>query len=116
MLTPTSMSGPDRLNEVGPLVAIASSDRPRLLLADRPQDTPSVTAAEIRAKGAILVWALSGVAPTPPAAISTRFPQIVVEVPQSFERPIQGRLPRYRVGWAMLRPGGQPEPAAPAAR
>jgi hypothetical protein len=96
--------------EIGPLVAMASSDRPRLLLADRPQFTAFVSEVEIRAKGAILVWALSGASPTPPPAISARFPNIVVEVPQSFERPIQGRLPLYRVGWAMLRPGGQPDP------
>jgi hypothetical protein len=102
--------------EIGPLVAMASPDRPRLWLADRPEFTPLVTDAEIRAKGAILVWALSGAAPTPPAAISARFPDIVVEVPQSFERPMQGRLPLYRVGWAMLRPGGPSDPASGAAR
>jgi hypothetical protein len=102
--------------EIGPLVTMASLDRPRLLLADRPQVTPLVTDAEIRAKGAILVWALSGTAPTPPPAISARFPDIVVEVPQSFERPFQGRLPLYHVGWAMLRPGGPSDPARPPAR
>jgi 4-amino-4-deoxy-L-arabinose transferase-like glycosyltransferase len=103
--------------EIGPLIAMASSDRPGLLLADRPQFTPLVTDADVRAKGAILVWALSGSAPTPPPAISARFPDIVIEVPQSFERPVQGRLPLYRVGWAMLRPGGpSADPAAPAAR
>jgi hypothetical protein len=102
--------------EIGPLVTMASSDRPRLLLADRPQVTPFVTDAEIRAKGAILVWALSGPAPTPPPAISARFPDIVVEVPQSFERPVQGRLPLYHVGWAMLRPAGPSDPAGPPVR
>jgi len=102
--------------EIGPLVAMASSDRPQLLLADQPQFTAFVTDAEIRAKGAILVWALSGAAPTPPPAISARFPDVVVEVPQSFERPVQGRLPLYRVGWAMLRPGGQSGPVGPAGR
>lgn len=101
--------------EVGPLVALASS-RPRLLLVDRPQLTPSVTDAEIRAKGAIFVWALGRTTTAPPPAISARFPDIVVEVPQSFERPIQGRLPLYRVGWAMLRPAGQAERIGPAAR
>jgi Dolichyl-phosphate-mannose-protein mannosyltransferase len=102
--------------EIGPLVAMASSDRPRLLLADKPQFTPLVSEAEVRAKGAILVWVLSGAAPTPPPAISARFPDIVVEVPQSFERPVQGRLPLYRVGWAMLRPSGPSDQPGPAAR
>jgi len=101
--------------EVGPLVALAST-RPRLLLVDRPRLTPLVTDAEIRAKGAIFVWALDRTTTAPPPAISTRFPDIVVEVPQSFERPIQGRLPLYRVGWAMLRPGGRAERTGPAAR
>ena len=102
--------------EIGPLVAMASPDRPRLLLADQPQFTPFVTDADIRAKGAILVWALSGAAPAPPPAISARFPDLVVEVPQSFERPVQGRLPLYRVGWAMLRPGAPSGPPGPPAR
>lgn len=102
--------------EVGPLIAMASADRPRLLLAETPELTPGVTDAEIRAKGAILVWALNGAAPKPPPAISARFPDIVLEVPQSFERPVQGRLPLYRVGWAMLRPGGQGDRAGAPAR
>jgi Dolichyl-phosphate-mannose-protein mannosyltransferase len=102
--------------EIGPLVVMASSDRPRLLLANQPQFTAFVTDADIRAKGAILVWALSGAAPAPPPSISARFPDLVVEVPQSFERPVQGRLPLYRVGWAMVRPGAQSGPAGPAAR
>ena len=36
---------------------------------------------------------------------------LVPEVPRAFERPLQGRLPLYRIGWALIRP--QPAQTAP---
>jgi hypothetical protein len=63
-----------------------------------------VSDADIRDRGAILLWHISDNSGAPPPAIKSRFPDLVVEVPRSFERPIQGRLPLYRVGWAMIRP------------
>ena len=44
-------------------------------------------------------------------AIKARFPDLIAEVPRSFERPVQGRLPLYRVGWAMIRPQAAGAPA-----
>jgi hypothetical protein len=32
---------------------------------------------------------------------------MVPEVPQSFERPVQGFLPSIRLGWAVIRPQGE---------
>jgi len=90
--------------ETAALVAMASSDRPSLLLTERPDLTPWVTDADIREKGAIVLWQVTDNTGAPPAAIKARFPDLVIEVPRSFERLIQGRLPLYRVGWAMIRP------------
>jgi hypothetical protein len=90
--------------ETAGLVAIASSDRPSLFLLDRPELTPWVSDADIREKGAIVLWQISDNTGAPPAAIKSRFPDLVPEVPRSFERLVQGRLPLYRVGWAMIRP------------
>ena len=39
---------------------------------------------------------------TPPPDIKARFPHIVPELPQGFERPVQGRLPLVRIGWALM--------------
>jgi 4-amino-4-deoxy-L-arabinose transferase-like glycosyltransferase len=86
------------------VVALASPDRPRLFLPDSPQLTPWATEADIRKNGAIFVWPVQGGTAGPPASIQKLFPDLVAEVPQAFERPLQGRLPLYRVGWAMIRP------------
>jgi len=51
-----------------------------------------------------VVWTLSAPAGPPPAHIRVRFPDLVPEVPRAFERPVQGRLPLLRIGWAMIRP------------
>ena len=37
-------------------------------------------------------------------ALKARFPDMVAEVPRSFDRSVQGRLPLLRIGWAMIRP------------
>ncbi len=90
--------------EVAGLVAMASSDRPSLFLPEKPELTPWVSDADVRDRGAILLWQVTDNTGAPPAAIKSRFPDLVAEVPRSFERPVQGRLPLYRVGWAMIRP------------
>jgi hypothetical protein len=90
--------------EAAALVAMASSDRPSLFLPERPDLTPWVSDADIREKGAIVLWQVTDNTGAPPAAIKARFPDLVIEVPRSFERLVQGRLPLYRVGWAMIRP------------
>jgi len=98
--------------EVAGLVAMASSDRPSLFLPEKPELTPWVSDADIRQHGAIVLWQVSDNTGAPPAAIKSRFPDLVPEVPRSFERPVQGRLPLYRIGWGMIRP--QAAGAAPA--
>src|SRR5262249_12733537 len=90
--------------ETAALVAMASADRPSLFLTERPDLTPWVTDADIRAKGAMVLWQVTDNTGAPPATIKARFPDLVIEVPRSFERLVQGRLPLYRVGWAMIRP------------
>jgi 4-amino-4-deoxy-L-arabinose transferase-like glycosyltransferase len=100
---------------LGGLVAMASPQRPSLFIDASPQRAPWVTDADIRDKGAIVVWSLADAAATIPAHLRARFPDLVPEVPRTFERPIQGRLPLQRVGWGMIRPQGAPPPgAAPA--
>lgn|GEM_PF-178089 len=98
--------------EVAGLVAMASSDRPSLFLPEKPELTPWVSDADVRQHGAIVLWQISDNTGAPPAAIKSRFPDLVAEVPRSFERPVQGRLPLYRVGWAVIRP--QAAGAAPS--
>jgi hypothetical protein len=71
----------------------------------------------VREKGAVVVWPATDTAGTPPPSIKASFPDLVIEVPRAFERPVQGWLPLLRIGWGMIRPqSDQPEPstAAPA--
>jgi hypothetical protein len=86
------------------LVAAFSPDRPSLYLVAAPERTPWVAEKDIRENGAVVIWPSLDTAGTPPAAISARFPDLVPEVPRSFERPVQGRLPLLRIGWALIRP------------
>jgi hypothetical protein len=86
------------------LVAAYSPDRPSLYLVDAPERTPWVTDKDIRENGAIIMWPSGDTAGAPPAAVTARFPDLVPEVPRSFERPVQGRLPLLRIGWALIRP------------
>jgi hypothetical protein len=91
-------------SRVASVVALTAPDRPRLYSAATPERTPWLTDDEVRAKGAIVLWEIEGQGSLPPPAIRARFPDIVAEVPQSFERPVQGFLPALRVGWAVIRP------------
>ena len=86
------------------LVAFASVDRPSLYIDGSPALSPWLSDNAVREKGAILVWPAVDAAGTPPPALKARFPDIVTEVPRSFDRSVQGRLPLLRIGWAMIRP------------
>ena len=86
------------------LVAFASPDRPSLYIDGSPALSPWLSDNAVREKGAILVWPAVDAAGTPPPALKARFPDIVTEVPRSFDRSVQGRLPLLRIGWAMIRP------------
>jgi hypothetical protein len=88
------------------LVALASPDRPSLYVDGAAELAPWISEEAVRQKGAILVWNATDIGGTPPAALKARFPDMVLEVPRSFDRSVQGRLPLLRIGWAMIRPRG----------
>ena len=101
------------------LIALAAPSRPSVLFDAEPERSPWVTTEDIRAKGAIVVWLAADTTPTPPPDIKAYFPDIVPEVPRVFDRPVQGRMPPLRIGWAVIRPGSvaaAPAPASAAAR
>jgi hypothetical protein len=99
------------------LVALAAPSRPSVLFDAAPERSPWVSVDDIRRKGAIVVWLTNDTAPTPPPAIKAYFPDLVAEVPRTFDRPVQGRMPPLRVGWGVIRPGtvAAAPPAAPSA-
>jgi len=86
------------------LVAFASPDRPSLYVDANPARSPWLNDEVVRQKGAIVTWPVTDAAGTPPASLKERFPDLVTEVPQSFDRMVQGRLQSLRIGWAMIRP------------
>jgi hypothetical protein len=86
------------------LVAFASPDRPSLLIDGSRERAPWMPDEALRQNGAIVTWTATDNAGTPPAALKARFPDLVPEVPRSFDRSVQGRLPLLRIGWAVIRP------------
>jgi 4-amino-4-deoxy-L-arabinose transferase-like glycosyltransferase len=93
------------------LLALMSPSRPVIFVDDKP-DRP-VTRKDIEQYGAVIVWPASGNSSAPPPDIKTKFPDLVAEVPRAFERPMEGRLPPFRIGWGMIRaktPGAAPNP------
>ena len=92
------------------IVALGAPSRPSVYFDDDPQRSPSVTLDDIRRKGAVVVWMTPDTTPTPPPAIRAVFPDLVAEVPQTFERSVKGRMASLRVGWGVIRPAA----AAPA--
>jgi len=86
------------------LVALGSPDRPSVYIDGSPALSPWLSDDVVREKGAIIVWTVTDASGAPPAALKERFPALVAEVPRSFDRSVQGRLPLLRIGWAMLRP------------
>ncbi len=92
------------------LVALGAPSRPSVYLDAAPELSPWVTSDEIRRKGAVLVWPTTATA-APPPEIRARFPDLTPEIPRAFERrPVQGRLPLVRMGWAVIRPQEPPPP------
>jgi hypothetical protein len=87
------------------LIALAAPSRPSVYFDTDPARSPWVTPDDIRNKGAVVVWLTADTTPTPPADIKARFPDLIPEVPRTFPRPVQGRLPPLRVGWGVIRPG-----------
>ena len=87
------------------MIALAAPSRPSVFFDADPSRTPWVTADDIRKKGAVVVWLTTDTSPVPPPDIKVYFPDLVAEVPRTFDRPVQGRLPLLRVGWGVIRPG-----------
>ena len=99
------------------LVALAAPSRPSLYLGSAPEYLPRVTKQDIEEKGAVVVWPAADSAGHPPPEILTQFPELVTEVPATFTRRYQGRMPLMRIGWGMIRPRGQagsPEVSPPS--
>jgi hypothetical protein len=90
---------------IAELVALAAPSRPSVYFDADPARSPWVTPDDIRQKGAVVVWLTSDTTPTPPPDIKSRFPDLIPEVPRTFDRPVRGRLPVLRVGWGVIRPG-----------
>jgi 4-amino-4-deoxy-L-arabinose transferase-like glycosyltransferase len=86
------------------LIALASPDRPSLYIEGSQALSPWISDNAVRERGAILAWTATDAAGTPPSALKERFPDMVAEVPRTFDRSVQGRLPLLRIGWAMIRP------------
>ena len=110
--TPLKVVGGD--TRLASLLALLAPSRPVIFVDDKP-DRP-VTRKDIDEKGAIVVWLATDTAGAPPPAIRATFPDLVAEVPRAFERPVQGALPLFRIGWGMIRakaPGATPARTAP---
>jgi hypothetical protein len=87
------------------LVALGRG-RPHLLLDATPQRTPWETSAKFQLSGGVVLWRAADTVGTPPPEIAQRFPGLVQEVPRSFDWLINGRQPRLRIGWGIVRPKG----------
>lgn len=86
------------------LISLGAPSRPSLLLDATPERSPWVSIDDVRRKGAIVVWPTADTAGVPPPAIQTRFPELIPDATRVFERPVSGRLPVLRYGWAVVRP------------
>ncbi|HEY0912213.1 MAG TPA: glycosyltransferase family 39 protein, partial [Bradyrhizobium sp.] len=82
------------------------SGRPHLFLDKTPERTPWLTMEKFNQTGGVVVWRASDTDGRPPADIAQHFPGLVPEVPQAFERLVNGRQPLLRIGWAIVRPKG----------
>jgi hypothetical protein len=108
--TPLKVVGGD--TRLASLLALLAPSRPVIFVDDKP-DRP-VTRKDIEEKGAVVVWLATDTAGAPPPAIRAAFPDLVAEVPRAFERPVQGALPLFRIGWGMIRAKVPGAAAAPA--
>ena len=102
---------------IAALVALAAPSRPSVYFAADPERSPWVTAQDIREKGAVVVWLTADTTPAPPPEIKAHFPDLIPEVPRTFERLVRGRLPPLLIGWGVIRPANAAAaaPAVPSA-
>jgi hypothetical protein len=78
--------------------------RPHLFLQATPERTPWLNMEKFVETGGVVVWRASDTAGAPPQEIAKRFPDLVPEVPQSFDWLVTGRQPLLRIGWGIVRP------------
>jgi outer membrane biosynthesis protein TonB len=95
------------------LVALAAPSRPSVYFDTKPERSPWVSRQDIESKGAVVVWPTTDTTGAPPAEIKARFPELIPDVPRSFSRTVQGRLPLMRIGWGVIRPRGSSSEAPP---
>ena len=81
-----------------------SPTRPHLFLATTPSRTPWLDLDKFNQTGGVVVWRASDTDGTPPPHIAKLFPGLAPEVPQTFDRLVNGRQPLLRIGWAIVRP------------
>jgi hypothetical protein len=81
-----------------------SPARPHLFLATTPERTPWLNLDKFNQTGGVVVWRASDTDGTPPPDIAKLFPGLAPEVPQTFDRLVDGRQPLFRIGWAIVRP------------
>jgi 4-amino-4-deoxy-L-arabinose transferase-like glycosyltransferase len=89
---------------VAPLVAFAAPSRPSLLHGFLSQNLPQTTQKNVLDKGGVVIWLASDATGRPPHEIQQQFPDLAPEVPRTFPRRFQGRMPLTRIGWAVIRP------------
>ncbi len=92
------------------LIGFANS-RPHVMFDAAPEQTPWLTPAKFRETGGVVVWRAADTAGAPPSDVLARFPGLAAEVPRAFDRMIKGRQSVLRVGWAIVRPGNDSQPA-----
>ena len=95
-----AITGDDQLAS---LIALDSS-RPHVLFDATPKRTPWLSREKFNQTGGIVVWRAADTAGTPPPDIIKHFPGLVPEVPQTFDRLVNCRVPILRIGWAIVRP------------
>jgi hypothetical protein len=88
---------------LAPLVALSAPSRPHVYFAWAPERSPWVSSTDVLVHGGILVWPATDNSGTPPATLKAQFPEMVLEVPRSFPRSVQGMLPLIRLGWSVFR-------------
>jgi len=98
----TAVSGDPQL---ATLISL-SPTRPHLFLASAPERTPWLNLNKFNQTGGVVVWRASDTDGTPPPDIARLFPGLVPEVPEAFDRLVNGRQALLRIGWAIVRPKG----------
>lgn len=92
------------------IVAAGAASRPLMLPFNESAPPPFSASDTVREKGALVVWRARDDKGLPPPDIVARFPGLIPEVPQTFMRRVEGRLPPLRLGWAVIRPQPHPTP------